>query len=100
MLVADDGEPPLQAGGSGTDHALSRPSRWASRYSQPSASPGRTSARAPRPRVPAARQIDHICAPERWAPKKDDARAERRLRAFSRPASVTRRHSADGATYG
>jgi hypothetical protein len=81
MLVADDGEPPIQAGGSGTGHAFSRPSRWASRYSQPSASPGRTSARAPRPRVLAARQIDHICAPERWAPKKDDARAERRISA-------------------
>jgi len=32
-----------------------------------------------RPRTPpgpAARQIDHICAPGRWAPKEDDGRAE------------------------
>jgi hypothetical protein len=37
--------------------------------------------------VPAARQIDHICAPERWAPKEDDGRAERmRLRMRLRPA--------------
>jgi len=48
MLAADDGEPPLQAGGSGTGHAFSRPGRWASRYSRPSASPGQTSARASR----------------------------------------------------
>jgi len=49
MLAADDGKSPVQASGSGAGHAFNRPSRWASRYSQPSASPGRTSARAPRP---------------------------------------------------
>jgi len=87
MLAADDGESPVQASGSGGGHAFSRPSRWARRYSQPSASPGRMSARAPRPRVLAARQIDHICAPERWAPMEDDGRAERRLHArWRRPA--------------
>ena len=31
------------------------------------------------PRVLAARQIDHICAPERRAPKEDDGRAERQV---------------------
>jgi hypothetical protein len=31
------------------------------------------------PRIAAARQIDHVCAPERWAPKQDDGRAERRI---------------------
>jgi|SRR5580704_3164106 hypothetical protein len=40
---------PAQASGSGAGHAFSRPSRWASRYSQPPASHDRTSARAPRP---------------------------------------------------
>jgi len=81
MLAADDGESPVRASGSGAGHAFSRPSRCASRYPQPSPSPspGPMSARAPRPRVPAARQIDHTCAPERWAPKEDDGRAERRI---------------------
>jgi len=43
------------------------------------------------PPVPAARQIDHICAPERWAPKEDDGRAERmRLRVRLRPTGGLR----------
>jgi hypothetical protein len=88
MLAADDGEPPVRATGSGAAHAFSRPSRCASRCSQPSPSPDPMSTRAPRPGVPAARQIDHICAPERWAPKQDDGRAERRVRV--RVAMVTR----------
>ena len=89
MLAADDAESPVRASGSGAGHAVSRPSRCASRCSQPSPSPGPMSARAPRPRVPAARQIDHICAPERWAPNQDDGRAERRF-PFSRRVALCR----------
>lgn len=50
MLAADGGESSAQATGSGAGHAFSRPGRWASRYPQPSASPGRTSPREPGPR--------------------------------------------------
>jgi hypothetical protein len=87
MLAADDGESPVRASGSGASHAFSRPSRRASRSSPPSPLPRPMSARPTPAPVPAARQIDHICAPERWAPKEDDGRAERmRLRMRLRPA--------------
>src|SRR6185437_8738676 len=50
----------------------------------------------PAPRNPAARQIDHhTCGPERWAPKEDDGRAERRILCTGRrPALVAERDPA------
>ena len=47
----------------------------------------------PAPGALAARQIGHICAPERQAPKKDDGRAERRVMVRKGDAAVlTGRH--------
>jgi len=42
----------------------------------------------PAPRIPAARQIDHTFAPERWAPKEDDGRAERRILCTGRRSAL------------
>jgi len=92
MLAADDGEPPLQAGGRGTGHAFSRPGWWASRYSQPSASPSRTSARAPCSQDPGGSpDRPHLCT---WAMGAQEGQRPRRTADLARrpwPAVFTLR---------
>jgi hypothetical protein len=87
MLAADDGKI------SRTRHRQQSLSRL--QPTEPMRQPLPTAVRVTRPderpRTPpwvlAARQIDHICAPERWAHKETDGRAERRiLRAADRPS--------------
>ena len=79
MLAADDGK---------ISRTGQRQRSWSRRQpTGPMGQPLLTAVRVTRPderprnppRVLAARQIGHICAPERWAPKEDDGRAERRL---------------------
>jgi hypothetical protein len=81
MLAADDGESSVQATGSRAGHAFSRPGRWASRYPQPSASPGRTSARASPGSWRPARSTTSVHLSD-GPPKETDGRAERRLLAL------------------
>jgi hypothetical protein len=74
MLAADDGESPVRASSSRRQptEPMRQPLLTAVPVTRPDKRP-----RTPPP-GPAARQIDHICAPGRWAPKEDDGRAERK----------------------